>query len=310
MAVDVLRQGHVHAHEHRGPDDGVEADDLLADEVDVGGEIALVIGGVVGVVVQTQRARVVEQRVDPDVYNVAGVEVHGDAPVEARTADAQILQTGLDEVVDHLVDAGARLEEVGVLEQVLHAVGVLAQTEEVGLLLGVVNLAAAVGALAVNQLALRPEALAGGAVLALIGALVDIALFVHLAENGLNRLDVIRIRRAHEAVVRDVHQLPQIQHAARAGDDTVDELLRRDAGLLGLRLDLLAVLVGAGQEHDVVALQALVAGQRVCRDGAVGVADVQLIRGIVDRRRDIILLFCFHGTNLLFRRPEWKDGLK
>ena len=60
-------------------------------------------------------------------------------------------------------------------------------------------------------------------------------------------------------------------------DDVIDELLRRNAGLLGLALDLLAVLVGAGQEHDVVALQPLVAGHGVGSHGAVGVADVQLI---------------------------------
>ena len=66
-------------------------------------------------------------------------------------------------------------------------------------------------------------------------------------------------------------------HAPGALDDVVDKLLGGDAGLLGLVLDLLAVLVGAGQEHDVVALQALVAGHGVGGHGAVGVADVQLI---------------------------------
>ena len=92
---------------------------------------------------------------------------------------------------------------------------------------------------------------------------------------------------ADEAVIADVHQLPQILDALGALDDVIDELLRRNAGLLGLQLDLLAVLVGAGQELDVVALQPLVAGHSVGSDGAVGMADVQLIAGIIDRRCNV-----------------------
>ena len=74
-----------------------------------------------------------------------GVEVNGDAPLEARAGDAEVLQARVNEVVDHLVDAGARQQEVRVDEQVTHAVRVLGQAEEIGLLLGVHNGAAAVG---------------------------------------------------------------------------------------------------------------------------------------------------------------------
>ena len=191
----------------------------------------------------------------------------------------------------------------------LHLIGVLAQTEEVGLLLGVMNLAAAVGALAVHQLTLGPEAFAGGAVLALIGALVDIAVFVHFLEDLLHGLAVVVVGGADEAVIGDVHQLPQVTDAARAVHDAVHEGLGSHTGFLGLGLDLLAMLVGAGQEHNVVALQTLIAGDGVGGHGAVAVADVQLVRGVVNGCGDIEL-FLFHGISLLFRRPEWKDGLK
>ena len=287
VAVDVLGQGHIHAHEHRGPDDGVEADDLLADEMHIGRPEGLVVAVGVFVVHEAERRRVVEQRVDPDVDNVLRVKVNGDAPLEARAGDAEILKARVNEVVDHLVDAGARQQEVGVDEQVAHAVRVLGQTEEIGLLLGVHNGAAAVGAAAVDELALGPEALAGGAVLADILALVDVALFIHLLEDFLDGGNVVVVGGTDEAVIADVHQLPQILDALGALDDVVDELLRRNAGLLGLQLDLLAVLVGAGQELDVVALQPLVAGHSVGSDGAVGMADVQLIAGIIDRRCNV-----------------------
>ena len=94
---------------------------------------------------------------------------------------------------------------------------------------------------------------------------------------------------ADEAVVGDVHQLPQILHAAFAQDDIVHELLGGDAGLPGLLLDLHAVLVGAGEEHDVAAAQALIAGHGVGGDGAVGMADMELGRRIIDRCGNIEL---------------------
>ena len=62
-----------------------------------------------------QRGAVVEQRVHPHIHHVAGIKVHGNTPAEAGAADAQVLQAGLDEVVDHLVDAGAGLQEVRIL---------------------------------------------------------------------------------------------------------------------------------------------------------------------------------------------------
>ena len=109
-------------------------------------------------------------------------------------------------------------------------------------------------------------------------------------EDLLNGGDVVIVGRADEAVIGNVHQLPEVEHALRAGDDVIDELLRRDAGGLRLFLDLLAVLVGAGQEHDVAALEPLVARHRVGRHRAVGMADVQLCRGVIDRRRDVKFL--------------------
>ena len=287
MAVDMLGQGHIHAHQHGGPDDGVEADDLLADKMDIGRPEGLVITVGVLVIHEAQRRGVVEQRVDPDVDDMLGVEIDRDAPLETGAGNAEILKARVDEVVDHLVDAGARQQEVGVDEQVAHAVGILGQTEEVSLLLGVHNGAAAVRAAAVDKLALGPEALAGGAVFADILALVDVALLVHLLEDLLDGLDMVVIGRADEAVIADVHQLPQILDAFRALHDVINKLLRGDAGLLGLQLDLLAVLIGAGQELDIVALQALVAGHGIGCHSTVGVADMQLIAGVINRRSDV-----------------------
>ena len=264
---------------------------------------------VVLIVAEAQGGAVVEQGVHPHIDHMARVKVHGNAPGEAGATDAQILKTGLNEVIHHLVHAAAGLEEVRILQQVLHPVCVFAQAEEVCLLLGIVDLPAAVGALAVHQLALGPEALAGGAVLALVGALVDVALFVHLFEDLLHGPAVVVIGGADEAVVGNIHQLPQVPHALFAVHDLIHKGLGGHAGFFGLGLDLLAVLVGAGEEHDVVALEALIAGDGVRGHGAVAMADMELVGGVVDGSGDI-KRFLFHGFYLLFRRSEWKSGLK
>ena len=275
----------------------METDDLLADDMRIRRPVFLKI--VVPVVEQAECRAVIEQCVHPYVDDVARIEIHGDAPAEAGAGHAQILQTRLDEVVDHLVHTAGRLEEGAGLQQILHGFGVFGETEEIGLFLRVADFAAAVGAFAVHQLALGPETLAGCAVLALVGAFIDIALLIHLPEDPLDRSDMVIVGGADEAVVGDVHQLPQVQDPALAGDDVVHELLRGLSRFLCLFFDLLAVLIGPGEEHDVIAAQSLVAGDRIRRDGAVGVADVQLVGRIVDRGGDVKCFSVFHIFSLL-----------
>ena len=301
VAVNVLGQGHIHAHQHGRPDDGMEPHDLLADKMHVSRPESLVVAVGVLIVHEAQGGGVVEQGIDPDVDDVLGVEVDGDAPLETSTGDAEVLQARIDEVVHHLVDAGTGQQEVGVDQQVTHAVGVLGQAEEVSLFLSIDDRTAAVRAAAGDQLALGPEALTGGAVLTLVGALVDVALFVHLFKDLLDGGNVIIVGGTDKAVVADVHQFPQVLDALGAFDNVVDELLRGDASLFCLQLDLLAVLVGAGQELDFVALQALVAGHGVGGHGAIGMADVQLIAGVIDRRCDVEF-FLIHDSLLITNR--------
>lgn len=80
-------------------------------------------------------------------------------------------------------------------------------------------------------------------------------------------------------------------------DETMEHIDAMNASLFaqtGAQIDLLAVLVRAGEEHDVLAPQAVIPGQRVRGHRTVGVADVELVRGIVDGRCDIEF-FLFHG---------------
>ena len=56
------------------------------------------------------------------------------------------------------------------------------------------------------------------------------------------------------------------------------------------------MLVGSGQEHDVIALHPLEAGQRVAGHGGVAVADVQLIAGVVNGSGNVECFVLTHGS--------------
>ena len=300
VAEDLLRDRLIDAHEHRRPDDAVESHDLLAHQVDAR-PVLLVEFRFIRI---AQRRDIVAERIEPDVDDVLLINRHRDAPVEAGAGDAQIVQPLFDER-DHLIAAGFRFEELRILFEVLEqSVCVFADLEEVRFFLCLFHRAAAVGAFAVDQLALRPERLAGRAVQAFILAFVDVALLVHLHEDFLDALDMAFLGGADEVVIGDLHGRPQILDAC---DDFVDILLRRDAGLFRLLLDLLAVLIGAGQKSHIVPQRTLEPGHRVRHDGAVRMPDVQVVTGVIDRCRNIIRSFIFTHCILLSaagcRRP-------
>ena len=289
MAEHPLGQRQIQSHQHGGPQNSVETQDLLAHHVKVGRPELVVV--VIFFVTVAQRGDIVAQGIHPHIHGVLGVEGHGDAPLDRGTGHAGILQALLDEG-DHLVLAALGLDELGVLlVELQQAVSVLAGLEEVGLLVGIVDLAAAVRALAVHQLAVRPEALAGLAVVADVLALVDIALLVQLGEDLLAAFHMVVVGGADKAVVADIQQLPQILDGSH---DLVHVLLGGDTGIGSLILDLLAVLIGAGQEHDVIALHPLEACQCVAGDSGIAVADVQLVAGVVDGSGDVECLVLTH----------------
>ena len=191
---------------------------------------------------------------------------------------------------------------------------ILAHAEEVALLARRLGGAAAVRAeVALLELRGRPEGLAFGAVLALVGTLVDVALLVELLEDLLHGLDVALVGGADEVVVLDVHQLPQI---LGGGDDLIDKFLGRLASLRGLALDLLAMLVRAGEEVGVVAELLFEARHRVGGHGGVGVADVHVAAGVVDGRGDVERALFLHEISLLHslraakrKRPSFRGAL-
>ena len=89
-------------------------------------------------------------------------------------------------------------------------------------------------------------------------------------------------------MVRSTRMFELLPLAAELGGDHVGELLRRFAGRLGGALHLLAVLVGAGEHHGLVALHALEAGDGLGGHGGVGVPDVGRGIHVVERRGEVV----------------------
>ena len=294
VTVDLLRQRQIERHEDARPDDRMEAHDLLADEVEVRRPVFMEFLRIVEV---ADRREVVRERVEPDVDDVLRVDGHGDAPVEGRAADAEIIEPLLDEI-DHLVAPRNGLDEIRMVLDVLeHAVLVLAHLEEIRFLRDLLHRAVAVRAAAVLvELVFRPVALAGRAVESLVLALVDVALRVDAAENLLNDALVALLRRADEIIVADGEAFPEVLEAR---DDLVRVLDGRHARLLGLLLDLEPVLIRAREEEDIVPLEAVEARNGIGNRRAVSVADMELRARIIDRRRDIEWFLLVHACSSL-----------
>jgi hypothetical protein len=220
---------------------------------------------------------VVEKGVEPHVGHVLLVEGHGDAPVKARARDREVLQAALHEAAD-LVHAEVGLDEVRMLViELEQAVLERGELEEVGLLLHALERATAVGAevlalgvvllVGLRDLGLGEVGLLGDAVPAVVGALVEVAGLLHALPEVLHGVVLALLGGADEVVVRDLELTPEVLEEGRLG---VAPLLRGHAmGGSGLG-DLLAMLVHAREELDVVAGRAAVARLDVAEDGRVG----------------------------------------
>ena len=121
MSEDGLRRRQASGHEQSRPVDGVEAKNILSDNVNV------CRPGASYCIARLPRVardcEIIGQRIDPDIHDVAIAAGHLDAPVETGAADRQIVEAAGDET-DDLVAPGFGTDEIGVgvveIEQRLH----------------------------------------------------------------------------------------------------------------------------------------------------------------------------------------------
>ena len=115
-----------------------------------------------------------------------------------------------------------------------------------------------------------------------------------------------RLGGTDKVVGVDVEAFPEV---AELGRVLVAELLWRLPGGFGRFLDLLAVLVGAGEQMDLGAADALGAGQHVGGDGRVGVTDVGGGVDVIERGRDVYRLVVSGGFGLQGRECQDQFGI-
>ena len=103
---------------------------------------------------------------------------------------------------------------------------------------------------------------------------------------------------ADEAVVGHVQP---VAHGAELRRVLVGERARRNSFLGGGLRHLQAVLVDAGEEEDVVAVEPLEARDRVGRDRLIGVADMRRAVRVGNRGGDVVARLLRHRSNLSAR---------
>ncbi len=312
--VDVVGHLALRELERRWPEERVEIDDVLADEVDLLhlriGEILVEVLPLLAEVV-LQRREVADGRVQPHVEVLARGAGDLDPEVGRVARDVPVVEAAVEPLLHLVGDLGLELAVLGPAAQELHAARVGELEEEV-LGLPQHGLGAGEGRVRVLEVGRgvdRAAVLAGVAVLVLGAAFRALALDVAVGEEHLlhrveELLDGLRVDEAGllqgeedllgelgvlrrvggvEVVPADAEALVvapvRFRHAG-------DQLLRRDALGLGLQHDGSAVGVVGADEIHLVALQALEADPDVRLHILHDVADVERAVGVWERRSD------------------------
>jgi len=213
------------------------------------------------------------------------VSWNGDAPLDAGTADGQILEAGFDEG-DDFVAARLRPYEfwmgIVVFEQrALEG----REFEEIVFLVDCLRDASAVRAGRTRRNI--DERFVGDTVLAGVGALVDISAVLQQREELRDSALVARLGGADKVVVGEAHAVPQSAELRR---DLIGKLLRAAIRLLGRALNLLPVLVGSGEEKSILAQAAFAPRDHIRNHRGIGCSDVRAGVDVVDRRGEIELI--------------------
>ena len=201
MAINLLGQRDLRRHQERRPIDGVEANDILADEVDIGRPIAVEQFAAVGI---TKPRQIVGQRVEPDIHDMVVAARNLDPPVEAGPRNRQIVEPALDEAEDFIA-AAVGLDEFGVrgimVEQSL-LIG--RQLEKPALLDGPFDRRslrrAALLALP-GQFARVVKRLVADRIPAFVAAEIEVAIGFHRLPDRLARAVMIGLRGADETII-------------------------------------------------------------------------------------------------------------
>src|SRR6266849_6448822 len=106
---DLFRQREAGGHQEGGPVHGVEANDFLADEMEIGGPVSRFL-----VIRAADCTEIRGQGIEPDVEDVRLFSRHGNAPANCGARDAEIAEAAFYET-EYFIAAGFRLDKTRVL---------------------------------------------------------------------------------------------------------------------------------------------------------------------------------------------------
>ena len=294
VAEDLFGKRHAQSHQEDRPVDGVETDDVLADQMKVGGPVLIKERITVAVGIVAQAGDIVAQRIEPHIDDVTGRKIDRDAPGEGGAGDAQVLQTGQQEVVHHLILAGNGLNELGMrIDMLDQAVRIFFHTEEIGVLLSLVDRIAADGTLTLFlDLRRSIKSLTLLAVHTAVVAEINVTLIIELFKDLLDLTLVVGIRRADKTVIRRIHEIPEPLDLSR---DLIYKLLGTLTRAGSPGLDLLPVFIRTCHKTHIEAIRPFVSRDAVRKDDLIAVADMGLAGCVGDRCSNVILSFILHN---------------
>ena len=292
VGKDGLGQRQTGSHQERRPVNRMEAQDVLADHVQVGGPEFLEIVASLFTFCVTHAGHVARERVIPDVNHLIGIIRPWDTPLQSPATDRDVSEAALDEA-DHFIAPVFGLHKLGVvpvkLQQALLKCG---ESKEIVLFIDQFRRAAA--DVAIGRVgAVGNVALIINAVTTLVLTLIDHARLILLrkANQALNARDVLRLVGIDKVRVLNAEFLPEF--------DEELSLLRHEfrwlhACCFCCPLQFFTVLVRPGQVSHIIAAHALVARDDVTNNRGVGGANMRPRIRIVKRCRQIKFAHCLN----------------
>ena len=151
MAKYLFRKGKVKSHKHSRPDDSMETNDFLTYNVDISGPVFFELRIIIRAI--SKGSDVVGKGVYPNIYNMFIIKSNGNTPVECCTAYAEVLKTGLKEVVYHFILSCLGLDKFRMLLNVFDkSVLIFRKSEEIAFFFKSFYLTSTVRAFSVNKL--------------------------------------------------------------------------------------------------------------------------------------------------------------
>ncbi len=302
--------------QHRGPEQRVEVDDVLADEVNLlGGRITqqgLEVQALARAV-RLQTRQIADRRLEPDVEELARRVGYRNAEIRRIARDVPVREPpfAFEPFAGLVGDLRLQPRALRPLAQKIRAAWI-GEHEEVMLRGSQFRLRTRQHRIRILQLGRRIHGAAHfTGIPVLVGRSAARALALHVAvgqEHALDRIeqlldradrDQLVLAQAHVdslgqlGVLRRFGRVPMVepdletlQRARAVGSDLRDELLGRHPGLLGRDHDGRAVGVVGADEVDRVALHPLETDPDVGLDVLHDVADVQRAVGVRQRGRD------------------------